>query len=305
VVVVPTAGADGPVTRRMSADVAVIIVSFQSREHIAACLDSLREGQGKIRVIVVDNASSDGTPQLVRERFSDVTLVTLPQNVGFAAGVNRGIGECPDARFFFLVNPDSVVMPSAIPKMVSFAEEHPEVGILGPRVFDDRERHTVQRSCRQFPTLATAFFNRHSLLGKLFKGNRFSRSYLYLDEDSVSPRTVDWVSGCAMLFRHAVVESVGPFDGGFFFFCEDIDYCWRAHKIGWKVMYLPETSVVHLSGKSAEHLPYRILIEKHHSMLRLYRKHIRKTFLTDPIVVGGGWLRLGMLLAHARMRRRR
>ncbi|MFQ5801451.1 MAG: glycosyltransferase family 2 protein [Candidatus Methylomirabilales bacterium] len=289
----------------MSADVAVIIVTFESREYIASCLASLRETQGRVRVIVVDNASRDGTPQVVRERFPHVTLVTLPRNLGFAAGVNRGIRECPGATFFFLLNPDSIALPEAIPRMVAFAQKHPRVGILGPRVFDDLECRTVQPSCRQFPTLMTALFNRHSLLTKLFKGNRFSRTYLYLDEDLSGPRPVGWVSGCAMLVRREVIEQLGPLDEEFFFFCEDIDFCWRAHKADWEVMYFPEASVVHLLGKSAEQVRYRTLIAKHRGMVRLYRKHIRKTFITDLLVLAAGWARLGLLLGREAFRRRR
>lgn len=287
----------------MTADVAVIVVSFHSRDYIAGCLESLQRQQGKVRVIVVDNASNDGTPELVREFFPAVTLVSLSQNLGFAAGVNRGIRECSGGVFFFLLNPDCVVPPGSIPRMVSFAQDHPEVGILGPRVFNDIEGHTVQPSCRQFPSLMTGLFNRHSLLTRLFKGNTFSRSYLYADEDFTSPRTVDWVSGCAMLVRGEVIEQLGALDEGFFFFCEDIDFCWRANKAGWKVVYLPTASVVHFSGKSAVKVPYRILVAKHRSMMRLYQKHIRKTFLTDPLVVVAGSTRLGMLLGWEALRR--
>jgi len=287
----------------MTVDVAAIIVSFESREYIAACLDSLRQGNGQVRVVVVDNASSDGTPQVVRERFPDVTLVPLPQNRGFAAGVNRGIRECSGATFFFLVNPDCVVLPGAVLRMLAFAQDHPEVGILGPRVFDDLQCQTVQPSCRRFPTLMTALFNRHSLFTKLFKGNVFSHDYLYLDQDLSRPLAVDWVSGSAMLVRRGMLEQTGLLDEGFFFLCEDIDLCWRAHRAGWEVIYYPEASVVHFGGKSAERVPYRALVARHRAMLRLYRKHIRKTPITDPVVHVGGWLRLGFLLGREALRR--
>ncbi|MEK7205656.1 MAG: glycosyltransferase family 2 protein, partial [candidate division NC10 bacterium] len=287
----------------MSTDVAVVIVTFESREYIAGCLASLQDGQGGPRIIVVDNASRDGTPQLIRERFPAVTLITSPRNVGFAAGVNRAVGECADARFVFLVNPDSLVMPNAVPLMLAFAEKHPEVGILGPRVFEDPECRRVYPSCRQFPRLTTALFSNQSVLTRLFRWNRFSRFYLYQGEDLSRPRSVDWVSGCAMFVRRLVLEGIGPFDEGFFFFCEDIDFCWRAHKAGWKVMYYPEASVVHFRAKSAERVPYRALVAKHRSMVRLYKKHIRRTVLTDPLVLAGGWVRLGLLLGREALRR--
>lgn len=288
----------------MSVDVAVIVVSFESRDHIAACLTSLREEQSVVRVIVVDNASRDGTPHLVRQRFPEVTLIDLLSNAGFAAGVNRGIRECPDASFFFLLNPDSVVAPEAIPRLVAFVKGQQEVGIVGPLVFDDLAHRTVQPSCRRFPTLLTGAFNRHSLFTRLFKGNAAVGRYLYLDENLVEPRVVDWVSGCAMLVRREVFDTVGLFDEGFFFFCEDIDLCWRAQKAGWRVMYCPKASVVHLAGKSAEQVPYRTLVAKHQSMVRLYNKHIRKTILTDPLIHGAGWARLAFLLARESLRRR-
>ena len=290
-------------TSKIGADVAVIVVSFDSHEYIGRCLESLVGQEGKIRVIVVDNASRDGTLELVRKSFPHVTLVSLPRNTGFAAGVNRGIRECSGTDFFFLLNPDCVVLPNAIPRMVSFAQNRPGVGILGPRVFDDLECKTIQPSCRQFPGLMTGLFNRHSLLTKLFKRNTFSRSYLYVGEDFTGPRSVDWVSGCAMLVRREVIEQLGVLDEGFFFFCEDIDFCWRAHKAGWEVIYFPEASVVHFSGKSAEKLPFRTLVAKHDSMLRLYRKHIRRSVITDPFVLAGGLARLAVLLGREALRR--
>lgn len=288
----------------MSVDVAVILVSFESRDHIAACLTSLREEQSTVRTIVVDNASRDGTPDLIRQLFPEVTLTCLSRNVGFAAGVNRGIRECTDASLFFLLNPDSVVMPKAIARLVAFMKGQPKVGIVGPLVFDDLTHRSVQPSCRRFPTLLTGALNRYSLLSRLFKGNAAVGRYLYRDEDLAGPRVVDWVSGCAMLVRREVFDTVSLFDEGFFFFCEDIDFCWRARKAGWEVMYYPEASVVHFAGKSAEQVPYRTLVAKHRSMVRLYKKHIRKTILTDPIIYGVGWARLAFLLARESLRQR-
>ncbi|MBI2174598.1 MAG: hypothetical protein HYU33_05325 [Candidatus Omnitrophica bacterium] len=106
-----------------------------------------------------------------------------------------------------------------------------------------------------------------------------------------------------MLVRREVIEQLGVLDDGFFFFCEDIDFCWRAHKAGWEVMYFPEASVVHFSGKSAEKVPFRTLVAKHDSMLRLYRKHIRRSVITDPFVLAGGLARLAVLLGREALRR--
>jgi hypothetical protein len=107
-----------------------------------------------------------------------------------------------------------------------------------------------------------------------------------------------------MLIRRQALESVGALDEGFFFFLEDIDFCWRARKAGWNVMYYPGASVVHFYGKSAERVPYRTLLAKHASMVRLYRKHIRRTALTDPLILFAGWVRLGLLLGREALRRR-
>src|SRR3990167_8107121 len=176
----------------MNAKVAIVIVTFQSREYIGACLSSLREAQGPVRVVVVDTASSDGTADFVRAPFPDVTLVPMDGNVGFAAGVNRGIRECPAAAWVFLLNPDGVVLPEAIPRLLAFAQQHPRVGIVGPRVFDDLERRRIQPTARRFPSLRNALFNRTSLLTRLFASNSFSRAYLYGGEDASDARPVDW-----------------------------------------------------------------------------------------------------------------
>ncbi len=269
--------------------VVVVIVTYQSRLLIERCLHSLLVNQGALSVVVVDNASSDGTVEYIQEKFPSICLVASQANLGFAAGVNRGVQAMPSADFYFLVNPDSIIKPHAIPQLLQTAELQEDVGVFGPSVYDDEDCLVFQPSCRRFPTLLSGgVFNRHSPLNLLFKGNRHTSKFLYEGEFSSNPRIVDWVSGCAMLIRRQVFEHIGNFDEGFFFFCEDVDYCWRAHKAQWKVMYCPDAQVVHFCGKSSDFVPFRILLCKYKSMFRLYKKHIRKTILTDPIVVIGG-----------------
>jgi N-acetylglucosaminyl-diphospho-decaprenol L-rhamnosyltransferase len=282
--------------------VAVVIVTYHSIGEIGACLSSLlADGSGR-RVVVVDNASTDGTPTFVRERFPTVRLIPLDVNTGFAAGVNRGMREITDADFVFVVNPDSIVAPDAIDALIDYAAVNPRAGIVGPRVFDDPAQTSIQRSCRRFPSLTNAIFNRNSMLSRWFSGNRMTREYLYEDVTFNGPTPVDWVSGCAMLIRRSMVDAIGAFDEGFFFFLEDIDLCWRASRAGWQVVYHPGAHITHHIGRSSRHVPVRITIEKNRSFLRYYFKNLRRTPLTDPIVIGGSAIRVAVLVGQQWLR---
>ncbi len=284
--------------------VSVVVVTYQSREYILPCLESLSRDQGKLEIVVVDNASTDGTVEIVKERFPAVTIIQSPRNLGFAAGANLGIRHAPPTPYVLLLNPDSIVSRYAIPTLVESAEADEQLGILGPQVFDDLQRTERYPSCRRFPELTTAVFNPNSLWTKLFGSNRFSGSYLYYDYDLSRSTSVDWVSGCAMLIRTKVLDDIGLFDEGFFFYYEDIDFCWRAKKAGWEVMYCPEASVVHFRSKSSEKVPFLTLLAKHRSMVRIYKKHVRKSFLLDPLVFIGGWIRVTLLVGREALRRK-
>ncbi len=251
--------------------VSVIIVTYNSSRVIGECLSSLAfDAQaGTIDVIVVDNASADGTPDLVRREFPWVRLIAGNENLGYSKGVNIGIREAR-ARYLFILNPDTVVKRGAMARLVDFMDENPAVGIAGPKlVFQDG---SVQLSCRRFYTLAVLLLRR-TPLGKLFKNPKAVRDHLMLDFDHASTREVDWLLGAAMFVRREAVDSVGMMDERFFLYFEDVDWCYRMKQRGLSVYYVADAVVVHgYQRESAQTVLNRSFVAHLASLVRYYEK---------------------------------
>jgi len=252
-------------------NVSTIIVTFNSAGVIRACLDSLAAdaAAGAMEVIVVDNASGDGTPALVVREYPWVRLIASRENLGYSKGVNLGIRSAT-GRFLFILNPDTVVRRGAVQKLVDFMERTPDAGIVGPKlVFHDG---SVQLSCRRFYTF-TVLVMRRTPLGKIFRNAGAVRDHLMLDFDHESTRQVDWLIGAAMLVRRQAVESVGLMDERFFLYFEDVDWCYRmAHK-GLKVYYVADSVVEHgYQRESAQAVINRSFVAHLVSLFRYYEK---------------------------------
>jgi GT2 family glycosyltransferase/lipopolysaccharide/colanic/teichoic acid biosynthesis glycosyltransferase len=249
----------------------VIIVTYNSAGVIGACLDSLAgdAGAGHIEVIVVDNASSDQTVALVRDRYPWVRVHAGRENLGYSKGVNIGI-RLARGTFLLILNPDTVVKRDSIRRMVDFMEKTPDAGIVGPRlVFRDG---TVQLSCRRFYTFAVLVLRR-TPLGKFFPNARAMREHLMLDFDHASTRQVDWLIGAAMLVRREAVESVGMMDERFFLYFEDVDWCYRMYQKGLKVYYVAEAEIEHgYQRESAQAVVNRSFVAHLVSLFRYYEK---------------------------------
>lgn len=250
-------------------------------------------------VIVVDNASTDGSADMVAEEHPWAKLIRSERNLGFSAGNNLGI-KAASGRSVLLLNPDTLVHPGALAALVQFADSHPEAGIIGPRLLN--ADGSIQYSCRSFPTLATGFF-RNTFLGRLFPKNRFNRDYLLTDWDHNAVREVDWVSGAAMMIRREVLDQIGLLDEGFFMYCEDVDICYRAHRAGWKVMYCPDAVITHMIARASDKNAAAMIIERHKSMFRFFRKHYaaESSPLVWPIVIAGLVLRASVLVVKNRI----
>jgi GT2 family glycosyltransferase len=247
----------------------VTICSWNTQEDLRACLNSL-EGESGIEVIVCDNNSEDGSPQMVAREFPWVRLFAESVNHGFTGGQNLMI-EARKAPHVLLLNSDTVVHEGAIPGLLTYLEEHPEVGIIGPKLLNPDG--SLQLSCRRFPNPLAALF-RNTLLGRLFPNNRFTRDYLMADFQHDQVREVDWVSGAALLARKELVDKIGGLDPEFFMYCEDVDWCWRAWKAGYKVTYFPSSVITHAIGRSSDKVPNRMIGRFHRSMWRFYRKNM-------------------------------
>jgi len=223
----------------VSADVTAVTVTLDGLPWIERCLESLRE----IPAIVVDHGSTDGTLELVRKRFPDVRVIEQ-ENLGYGGGLNAGFRAC-SPRYYLPINSDAWVVGDAVQRMVAFADAHPEVAVVCPRLRN--QDGSLQRSVRGFPTpwrVATEYF----FLRKLAPRSRALNAYYAGDFDHDESREIEWAMGPCFLVRREAADAVGLFDESFFMFWEETDWLYRFHRAGWKVWFLPEAEVVHVGG---------------------------------------------------------
>ncbi|MGB9881010.1 MAG: glycosyltransferase family 2 protein, partial [Anaerolineae bacterium] len=220
-------------------------------------------------VIVVDNASTDGSPAMVRQRFPAVNLIVSDTNLGFTKANNLGIANS-NGRYILLLNPDTEILGNALGAMVSYMDKHPDVGALGPKLLFPDGR--VQPSRRRFPTLATAFLE-STILQPWFPQNRVLRRYYVQDHSDDEEQDVDWVIGACLLIRRQAWEQVGPLDEGFFMYSEELDWCRRLKTAGWRVVYIPWAQVIHHEGQSSSQVIPARHIYFQSSKVRYFRKH--------------------------------
>jgi hypothetical protein len=256
-------------------DLSVVIVSWNVRELLRRCLQSIltskprRGGAGiRVEVIVVDNASTDGSPAMVRREFPEVRLIANSENRGFTAANNQGLAVAR-GRYWMLLNPDTEVLDDALAVLVAFADAHPDVGVVGPQLLNPDG--SVQSSRRRFPTLATAFFESTWLEPYAPRG--VIARYRVLDQPDDRTLDVDWVMGAALMARREAAEQVGPLDEGYFMYAEEMDWCRRIRAAGWRAVYLPEAKVVHHVGKSSEQVVPARHIYFQSSKVYYFRKH--------------------------------
>jgi GT2 family glycosyltransferase len=287
----------------------IVIVSWNVREDLRECLQSLlrEEGSrlesGEIEIIVVDNASTDGTAEMVNLEFPQVKLLVNSQNLGYTKANNIGINHSR-GKYILLLNPDTIVHQGALQALIDCAESHPEAGIIGAKLLNPDG--SVQRSARSFPDIGAGLF-RNTFLGRLFPNNPFVRRYLLTDFGYDEVREVDWVSGAAMLVRRDLIERIGGLDERFWAYCEDVDLCWRAWQAGYKVLFCPNAVITHKVGRSSDQRLVPSLIQHHKSMWLFYLKNYRHRYplLLFPLIGLGILLRLaGALLKVASHRLR-
>ena len=281
-------------------DVAVIIVNWNAREDLRVCLASLYADPRPCvpyDVWVVDNASADGSAAMVAAEFPRVHLCANTENLGFSKANNQAIAQT-NSRYVFLLNSDAAIHAGALETLVAYADAHPSVGILGPKVLNPNG--TLQFSCRRFPSLGAGFF-RKTYLGRLFPHNKFARDYLMTDFDHNSDKAVDWVSGCAMLIRRATIDKIGALDERFYMYCEDVDICQRVWDSGQEVVYMPEAVVTHAIGRSSDKNADKMIREFHRSWYQYdLKRHPNSPALRRAAVYAGLWLRAAVRIAKRR-----
>lgn len=230
----------------------IVILNWNVSDLLATCLRSLPAACGTwwdvAEVLVVDNASTDGSVEMVRREFPGVRLITLAENRGFAAGNNLGL-RASRGEYILFLNPDTVAQPLSIAALCDYLDTHPEVGIAGPRLLNTDG--TIQSSRRRFPTLVTALIE-STLLQPVFPNAPALKRFYILDHSDEEEQYVDWLSGAALLCRRAALEQTGPFDPGYFMFSEEVDLCRRMAGAGWLVAYVPQAQVTHYGGGSTD-----------------------------------------------------
>lgn len=259
-------GASAP--SRAPAALSVVIVSWNTRELLLDALESLLPLEGlEAEVIVVDNASSDGSAEAVSERYPGVRVVRNPRNLGFAGGVNTGFREARHP-YVLLLNTDTEVRGDAPQALLRYAQAHPEAGVVGPRVLN--RDGSLQASRFRFPSLLNLLLS-STYLYKAFPRSRFFNRERLAGDEAGGP--VDAVSGCAFLVRADLIERIGGFDEGFFMYAEETDFCFRAWQAGFEVHFAPVAEIVHFGGGSSRLARRRNFLEYRRSMVRYFHKH--------------------------------
>lgn len=263
-------------------DLTIVIVSWNVRDLLHLCLQSIAAqtrrhphdpawelGERLVEVIVVDNASTDGSPEMVHAEFPEVCLIINDENRGFTAANNQGLA-ISQGQYLLLLNPDTEVVGDALEVMLAYMETHPEVAGLGPRLlYPDG---SPQPSRRRFPTFATALVE-STVVQEWWGDNRILRRYTMADTLDEAIQPVDWVVGACLLVRREAYQQVGGLDEGFFMYSEELDWCRRLKDAGWQIVYLPAASILHHEGKSSEQVVPARHIHFQSSKVRYFRKH--------------------------------
>ena len=252
-------------------DISIVIVSWNCKKFLVDCLASLRNQvvPDLVEVIVVDNASSDGTPEAVREHYPNVSLIENTANLGFARGNNIGI-ELSTGKYIFLINPDVIVLDQCITRMLRFMEDKPDIGMLGPAILDTSG--TVQRSCMRKPTLWNQFC-RSVGLDSLTASSQIFGGFLMKDFRFNQIREVDIINGCFWMVRREALDNVGTLDAEFWMYGDDLDWCHRFRLAGWRIVFFPEARAIHYGGGSSETAPALYYIEMNRANLQYWRKY--------------------------------
>jgi len=250
----------------------VIIVNYNSTQHLLLCLSSLYKYMGSqiSAMLVYDNASTERI-DIVEEHFPKAIVTRNARNIGFAAAVNLGLARCR-SPYIMLLNPDTYIPDARIQSTIRIMQSRPDVGILGPQILDSNGQ--IQGSARTFPNLLTGIFGRTSIVSRMLPQNRFTRRDIVTWKGDHSDTVeVDWVSGACMVIRKKAISDVGLMDDRFFMYWEDADWCRRMREKRWRVIYYTKAQVIHFIGKSSAHQPFKSSLAFHKSAYRLFCKY--------------------------------
>lgn len=254
-------------------DLSVVIVTWNSREFIKECLDAVYSVTNglEVEILAIDNASSDGSADLILQQYPDVKLTVNGANLGCSVAFNQGLREAR-GRYVQILCPDTIVQPDAFQEMIAFLDAHPSTGAVGPKLTYPDGR--IQPSCRTFPTYSifvweflgvSRLLPRHPVFGRWRMG----------DFDHATVREVDQPRGSSLMVRRAVVEQVGLWDEELEMFFNDVDWCRRMKHDGWKIHFLPSAWMVHYGGSSVKKIRPRMILVSHRCCFRYFRKYAK------------------------------
>jgi len=277
-------------------DVSILIANYNSKDNLNNCISSIIESirEHSYEMIVVDDASSDGSADIVHEKYPQAKVIKNRVNLGYVKSNNIGM-RASSGRYVMSLNNDTKVSGRAVDSLIDFMDKNPDAGAVGPKLLNSDGSVQLQAR-RGFPTLLNSLFYFSGLNG-LFPKNRFMGGYLltYLDDRSVVE--VDSLCGAAMIVRREVIDKVGLMDENYFMYGDDIDWCYRIKKAGWKVYYVPEAEIIHYGGRGgSRRRSFRNILKFHRAMAVFYGKHYSSShlFLLNWLVYTGIWLKCGV-----------
>ena len=257
----------GQITSEISNTLSIIIVNWNTARLLVNCLDTIvaNPPASPFESWVVDNASTDESLRIVRDRFPQVHLVENRENVGFARANNQAIQRCT-SKYILLLNPDTLVMPGALQNLVDFLDKNPEVGAVGAKILNSDR--SLQISSHPRPTLSRE-------LWRLFHLDRLSpyAEYPLSKWEINQAQEVDLLMGACLLLRKEVLDQVGFLDEEYFMYSEEIDLCYRIQRAGWRLFWVPQAEVVHFGGQSTQQVPTEMFLNLYHSKIKYFRKN--------------------------------
>ena len=287
-------------------DISIVIVSWNTKALLLDCVESLYRAtrESSLEIIVVDNESTDGSVNALRERFAQVQVIVNPSNFGFAKANNIGIKRA-QGRYVCLVNSDVKALEGVLDKMRIYLESHPEIGAIAPKTFGSDMQ--IQKNCREFPTLRNLFCQ-ELFLDVLFPTVSAFRGREMIHCDYEAEMAIEVLSGCFLMVRRGVIAQVGPFDEQFFFYSEDVDWCKRIVDTGWKLVYYPKASTIHFGQGSSSGAPIRFRLEMLKANWQYWKKHksmpecvlFRLIKFIGTMVRAMGWLAISLVASKRR-----
>jgi GT2 family glycosyltransferase len=281
--------------------VSAIVVSYNVRDQLLETLGAYYSTSGQqAEVVVVDNASSDGSADAVAAAFPQATLIRLGQNLGFGSANNAGLERC-HGELILTLNPDVLVKVGCVTALADLLAANSSAGAAGPRL--ERPDGKLDLAARRgFPSPLSAFY-RLSGLSRMFPRSRRFNRYNLGDVSLESVHEIDAGTAACLMVRRKAIDQVGFFDPQFFMYGEDLDLCYRLRKGGWKIFYEPAAVAVHLKGSSTSQATERMLFEFHRAMWLFHRKHYAEdaNVAGNAIVWAGIWTRWAVLAARARI----